>query len=128
MSVLPDEKIEEIVTKNKLVDSKELSGLVKFAKDSNQPLEEILIEKEVVSDDKLGLALADYYKVPFINLSDIDIPDEVLNLLPDRVMRRQKALVFAKDKSGIKIAMLDPTKRDVVEMIAIKTGVKVTAY
>ena len=101
MSVLPDTVIADLVIKNKLLDEKSLAQFVEQAHDFNQPLEEIIIEKKGLSDDKLGQVIADYYKVPFVNLSEVTIPDELLNLLPERVMRRQRVLVFSADSSLI---------------------------
>ncbi len=122
MSVLPDNEIAKLVGELVKPEHRE------YAQNSNLSLEDALIEKEVISDDKLGQLIADYYKVPFVNLSEISVPDELLNLLPDRVIRRQKVLAFGQDSSGIKLAMVDPGKKEVIEMLSQKTGQKIVPY
>ena len=68
MSVLPDKVIASLVLKNKLAPEDKLDECIKFAAESNSPLEEVIIEQGVVDDDKFGQILAGYYKVPFISL------------------------------------------------------------
>lgn len=122
MSVLPDDIIAQ------LVGNKVLPEYLELARSSNSPLEEILIEKKIISDDELGQLLAKHYKVPFINLSEVTIPDELLNLLPERVIRKQKVLVFASDTNGLKLAMVDPNRQEVITMLSQKTGKNVVAH
>lgn len=122
MSVLPDSVIIQLLGK------KVLPEHVELARNSNSPLEEILIEGKIVGDEELGQILAKHYKVPFVNLSKVTIPDDLLNLLPERVIRKQKVLVFASDTNSLKLAMVDPSKQEVVTMLSQKTGKKVEAH
>lgn len=122
MSVLPDSVIIQLLGK------KVLPEHVELARNSNSPLEEILIEGKIVGDEELGQILAKHYKVPFVNLSKVTIPDDLLNLLPERVIRKQKVLVFASDTNSLKLAMVDPSKQEVITMLSQKTGKKVEAH
>lgn len=122
MSVLPDSVIIQLLGK------KVLPEHVEMARNSNSPLEEILIEGKIVGDEELGQILAKHYKVPFVNLSKVTIPDDLLNLLPERVIRKQKVLVFASDTNSLKLAMVDPSKQEVITMLSQKTGKKVEAH
>lgn len=122
MSVLPDSVIIQLLGK------KILPEHVELARNSNSPLEEILIEGKIVGDEELGQILAKHYKVPFVNLSKVTIPDDLLNLLPERVIRKQKVLVFASDTNSLKLAMVDPSKQEVITMLSQKTGKKVEAH
>ncbi len=128
MAILPDDLVASVLAKSKLLDDKKLAEIVLYAKNSNIALEDALQEKNLVADEQFGQALADYFKLPFVNLSKLNIPDEIINVIPDRVMRKQKVMVFERDKTGLKVAVADPNNREVLEMLAKKTGLKVLAY
>lgn len=128
MAILSDELVASVLLKSKLLDDKKLEEIVAYAKNSNIALEDAIQEKNLISDEQYGQALAAYFKLPFINLSKQNISDEVMNVLPDRVMRKQKMVVFARDKTSLKIALADPNNKQVLEMLAKKTGLKVAAH
>ncbi len=129
MAILPDDQLISVVVKARLLDAKKAAEILEYAKNSNIGLDDALLEKAVITDEQLGQALAAYFKLPFINLSRLDIPEEVFGVIPDRVTRKQKVVVFARDKNGVKVAVADPaTSRPVLEMVAKKTGQKVLPH
>src|SRR3989339_1402753 len=104
MAILPDDQLVSVVVKAKLLDAKKAAEILKYAKNSNIGLDDALLEKAVITDERLGQALAAYFKLPFVNLSKLDIPEEVFGVIPDRVTRKQKMVVFARDAKGVKVA------------------------
>ncbi len=87
-----------------------------------------LIECGAVTEDQLSAVIAGYYKVPYITLSKVSIPEDVAHIIPERVARKQKAIAFARDETGVKVAMNDPTNQTIVSLVSRKTGMKVTVY
>ena len=129
MAILPDDQLVNLVVKAKLLDAKKAAEILEYARNSNIGLDDALLEKGAVTDEQLGQALAANFKLPFVNLSKLDIPEEVFNVIPDRVTRRQKIVAFARDTGGVKVAVADPTtSRSVLEMVAKKTGQKVLPH
>ena len=87
-----------------------------------------LIESGVLTEDQISSVVAGYYKVPVIALSKISIPEDVAHIVPERVARKQKAIAFERDANGVKVAMNDPSNKDVLAMVARKTGERALAY
>lgn len=87
-----------------------------------------LIESGVITEEQISSIVAEYYAVPVIALSKVSIPEDVAHIIPERVARRQKAIAFARDASGIKVAMNDPGNKNVLAMVARKTGARAIAY
>jgi len=87
-----------------------------------------LIESGVITEEQLSSVIAGYYKVPYIILSKVSIPEDVARIIPEKVARKQKVIAFARDETEIKIAMNDPTNQTIVSMVSRKTGKKVTVY
>lgn len=123
-----DDQLKSIVLKAGLTDEKRLSDIAASAKNADISLSDALIEKDIISDEHLGLMLADYLKFPFVSLSKIFITEDVYSIIPERLARKYKVIPFARDAGGIKLAMSDPTNTEIQKMIEKKTGAKVVPY
>jgi type II secretory ATPase GspE/PulE/Tfp pilus assembly ATPase PilB-like protein len=126
--LITDDELKKLLISVKVLDDKKLNEVLEYAKNSDVPFKDALIEKDIITDENLGVIIADAKKIPFAVLSKISIPEEAFRIIPERLARKYKAIPFARDKNGIKVAMSDPTNVLIPEMIARKTGQKVYAY
>jgi type II secretory ATPase GspE/PulE/Tfp pilus assembly ATPase PilB-like protein len=126
--IISDDQLKTLLLKDKILDEKRLQEMISFAKDSKVTLTEALIQNDVISDENLGVLEADFLKLPFIILSKISIPEGVFKLIPERIARKQKIVPFARDANGIKLAMADPRNKEIQQLIAKKTGEKLSIY
>lgn len=129
MSALPNEKIVELITKSGLVDTRGLIKVKAFISETKSvdPVN-AFVESGVLTEDQLGTIIAAYYNVPFAKLSKESISEDVAHIIPEKVARRQKALAFARDANGVKVALNDPTNKSILTMVARKTGERALAY
>ena len=81
-----------------------------------------------MTDENMGKIVADLINIPYINLSKLVIPKEVLNIVPEIVAKKQQIIAFERDAQGLKLAMHDPNSSEVVDFISKKTGLKVSVY
>ena len=125
---LPEDKLKGAVLEKGYVDKESLAKVEAFAKSAGISLAAALIEESPITDEQLGAIVADLLGVPFIVLSKITIPPDVAHIIPDKLARKKKAIVFARDKEGVKVAMQDPTDKELLSSIARKTGLKVFSY
>lgn len=126
--IISDEDLKQLLLKTKVLEQDKLNEIVEFAKNSNATFLDALIEKDIVSDENIGILIADHLKIPFIVLSKTSIPDDVYRIIPEKVARKQKAVAFARDQNCVKLAMADPTNKEIIDMVNRKTGQKVVAY
>lgn len=126
--LISDDQLKSLILTVHLLDEKKLDVISEYAKNAQISLADALIEKDIITDENLGILVADHLKIPFIVLSKISIPEEVFRIIPERIARKYKVVPFAKDQDGIKIAIADPNNILVQEMISRKTGQKVYAY
>jgi type IV pilus assembly protein PilB len=111
-----------------LIHEDKLNDLEQFAKDSGSTLEDMLIERDVISDENLGILIADYLKIPFVVLTKTSVPEDVFHIVPEKLARKQKVIAFGRDTNGVKLAMVDPRNTIVQEMIARKTGSRIIPF
>src|SRR4030066_1249305 len=112
-----------------LLDESTIAKAEAYAASTRSPsLLASLVESGVITEDQISTIIADYYKVPVISLSKVSIPEDIAHIIPEKVARKQKAIVFAKDASGVKVALNDPSNQTILALVSKKTGLKVTPY
>jgi type IV pilus assembly protein PilB len=126
--LISDEQLKTLLLNVKLVDQKKFDEVSEYAKNTDIQLTDALIERDIVTDENLGILIADAVKIPFIVLGKITVAEDAFRIIPERLARKYKAIPFMRDKDGIKVAMADPTNKLIQEMIARKTGQKVYPY
>ncbi len=125
---ITDQIIKDLLIKATIIDENGLNPVIEYAKSSGVPLAEAVIEKDIVSDEQLGMLLSDYLKVPFVALSKLSISEDVFHIIPEKMARKQKIIPFEITAQGVKLAMADPTNKEVQDMIIKKTGVPVIPH
>lgn len=126
--LLPDAQIKSLLLQSGQVSEKILLDLQQSAINARISLQEAAIEKDAISDENLGILIANFLKYPFIFLTRVTIPEEILRIVPERLARKYKVICFAKDADGIKLAMANPANAELLEMVSKKTKLKSTPY
>lgn len=126
--IITDEELKTLVLKKNLIDEKGVNLILEYIKNSDTTFYDALIEKNVASDENLGIIIADYLKIPFVVLSKMSIPEEILRIVPERIARKHKIIPFSKDAKSVKVALTNPNKKTLIEMLARKTGLKIIPY
>ena len=126
--VLSDDQLKQILLDQKIAPQTLLDELLALSKQSGISLYDTLIERDVITDEKLGLITANFLGFPFVTLAKTTIPEEVFTLLPEKVARKQKVLTFERSKDGIKLAMANPNNTTILKTLSRKTGEKIISY
>jgi len=90
--------------------------------------EKELIEKKVVTEEKLLSVLSQFFGVPPVDLRKVEIPPEVVKVVPRSTAEKNLLLPFEKKGPNLKIAMADPSDVQTRERIRFTTGFKVQPY
>lgn len=125
---LPDEQLKGLLLDAQLVDSEKIQKAVAYAQEAHIPFVSALTEKGIITDEQIGQVVAASLKLPFVTLSTLTIPEDIFHIIPDKIARKNKAVVFARDADGVKVALSDPENTFLLEMIAKKTGERVLMY
>lgn len=122
------QKLSNALVESGLLTKDQVVLAQKKSEENNLPLEQVLVDEEYISDEHLGQILADFFNVPFVNLSKKNVDESVLRIIPEIVARRQKIIAFERDSGGIKLAMADPDNTEIQRFISKKTGEAVIPY
>jgi type IV pilus assembly protein PilB len=126
--LIADDQLKALLLTAHITDQNGITNAEEFAKTSGATFADALIERDIISDENLGILISDYLKIPFVVLSKISIPEEIFNVIPERFARKYRVVPFSRDNQSVKVAMADPNAKDVMDMITLKTGQPVVPF
>ena len=126
--VISDQELIQLLTKMSLLDEKKVKDVQEYMKNASASFDDALLQLNFISDEQLGITVANYLKIPFVNLSKVSIPQDVFHIVPEKIARKHKVIAFGRDQTGIKIAMADPKNSEIIALISQKTQSKVIPY
>lgn len=126
--IITDDELKKLLLEAKILTDESVAELEQFATNSHSTFEEAVIDKNVISDENLGILTANFIKIPFVSLAKITIPEEIFHIVPERTARKQKVIAFAKDGNTLKLAMADPHNEELIAMVKKKTGLDIVAH
>jgi len=97
---------------------------------TGKSFEQIVEEKQTVSEEALTQAKSTLYNIPFITLSEVGVSPEALALIPESTAKRYILLPFALDRQAntLSVAMKNPLDLGVIDFMEKKTGMRVLAH
>ncbi len=126
---ISDSILETLLGRASLATPEQVTALKEEAARLKRPLQDLVLEKQVVDEKTLVQAFADYTQIPYIELDPAKIPSDVLNLIPERVARQYNAVLFKVDPDGVHhLAMEDPDDVQAVNFIQKEIGTNAKIY
>jgi type IV pilus assembly protein PilB len=112
------EKLTALLINEGLVAQAVLQSAGEEAKKQGKPLLVILNEQGIVDDELLTHATAQVSGVPYVNLSNSLINQDVLSLLPEDIAERFMAVPLAEVQNRLAVAMIDANNVQAVDYLA----------
>src|SRR3990170_8417383 len=120
--LISEEQLKDLILKTGVVTPEKLEEIIQFAKNSKVNLSDALIEKDIISDENLGILIANFLHIPFIVLSKLSISEQIFHIIPEKTARKHKVIPFALDQDGLRLAMVDQTNVEIQNVIGKKTN------
>jgi len=112
------EKLTTLLVEEGLVSRAAIEEASQVASKSNKSLLGVLGEQGLVDDELLTHATAQVSGVPYVNLSNTIISQEILMLLPEDIAERFMAVPLAEVQNRLAIAMIDANNVQAVDYLA----------
>jgi len=84
-----------------------------------------LVETELVDGEVLAKALAEVMSLVYVDLREVQIPKEVLDIIPESTARGHMIIAYEQTDDLLRVAMADPSDRQIVEFIRKKVDMPV---
>lgn len=123
-------KLNLALKQKKLVTDAKLNQLdqAKAQSKSISSWEDFLVEAKAVNEADLLAVKSELLGVPIEDLTKDQIPQDILNLVPEPIAHRHQVISFAKTKDELSLAMVDPEDIQTKEFIQKKTGLKIKTF
>jgi len=114
--------LNKILVDQKIIKLDDLQKLEEEARAKKQTLDQYLIVRKIIPEDRLQELVSKFLGVPAIDLTEQKIPKEVLQIIPEPIARRHQVIAFRKKDKELDLAMIDPEDLQTREFVKKKTG------
>lgn len=118
----------EILIANEVVTSEQVNEALQIQMEQGaKRIGEILIEMGIVDEIEIIRALAEQFDLPMVDLEAIEIPQKIVNEIPQSVARESKIIPLESNDRKIVIAISDPLDLGTLDNIRFMTNKNVEA-
>ena len=128
MFVKDQKKFEQLLTQMKIVTPAQLESAKVESIKTNKPLEDVLSEKNIVSEEDIVKTKSLSSGIPYVKLLSIRVDLKVLKQLDKDYCEKHNLIPFELLEAQIKVAMIDPYDVQAIDYIEKKTGLMVIPY
>jgi type IV pilus assembly protein PilB len=114
---MPPDAFSNVLLSEGLVSAEQLAEAMRVAGTSGKKVHDEVVRLGYAPGDRVMKALAKAHRLKFVNLTEISVPEEVVQLLPESVARENTIFPLAESGSALRIATCDPTDMDAQEKL-----------
>jgi type IV pilus assembly protein PilB len=107
----------EILLRRRLISQDQLAEARQMSKDTHTSLPDCIVKLGYASGDDVMRAVAQEHGREFVDLTEVTIPDNVIELVPESVARENNVLPLSEDEDSLKVIVCDPYDIDTVEKL-----------
>ena len=119
------DRLGELLVKSEQITRDQLKAALQKQKEEGGRLGSNLVKMGVINEPTLVEFLSKHFKVSAINLSQVEVDESVVKIIPADVARKYTIMPVSKAGAKVTIAMLDPTNVFAMDDIKFMTGYNV---
>ncbi len=125
---LSDGAVRELLVGSKKINNATLAELTKFATKHKKSLQELILERKLISEKDLTKAYAASIKSDMVELGSSKLDKKILARIPERIAKQYQAVLFADGPDGPKLAIADPGDLQAIDFLQKLLGKDVKIY
>ena len=121
-------RIGDILLEEQLITQEQLEEALATAKDEKKKIGEAVVELGYATEQSIAEALSSQLGFEYVNLTSVTIPENVLNLIGENVLRRHLMIPYAfnpNNMNQVLVAMADPMDMTAIDDFNIVTNLQV---
>jgi hypothetical protein len=115
-------KIGDVLKEAGLIDDFQIDSALAHQRNWGGRLGAILVELGYVREGELAKALADRLHLPYVNLLDPELSEEITALIKAEIARKYQVVPVRKEGKSLVLAMADPLDLEAMDAIRFITG------
>ena len=113
----PNRDFTELLIRQGTVSREQLREAEQLARDHDMAIGDALVKLDYATGDEVARAMAKFHKLEYVDLSEVRIPEEVVELVPESVARENVILPLAEEEDALKVIVTDPFDIETVEKL-----------
>ena len=114
-----------MLIKRGIISLPELKNLEELSNETGESIRDILFKDDRLDENQLVDILSEQYNVPKIDLSELEIEQEVIDILSDQIVDRYKVVPISRIGNTLTVAMSDPSNMNAQDDIKFLTDYNV---
>ncbi len=115
-------KLGELLIETGLLSDERLLEALKIQDETKRRLGEILIDMKFISEEEMAFALAMQLKIPYIDLGDYPIQENILESIPREISSKFVCVAIRLEHNILNVAMADPLDLNMIKDLQFITG------
>ena len=111
------QEFTDLLLRKGIISLDQLSEAEQVAKDTSTDVGDILIQMEYATPEEVAQALAKFHKIPYVDLREERIAEDVIELVPESVARENMVLPFSVEDGALRILIADPFDLETIEKL-----------
>ncbi|MCO8123640.1 GspE/PulE family protein [Stieleria sp. TO1_6] len=111
------QEFTDLLLRKGVISLDQLSEAEQVSKDTSKDVGEILVQMEYATPEEVAMAMAEFHKIPYVDLREERIADEVIELVPESVARENMVLPFSEEDGALRILIADPFDLETIEKL-----------
>lgn len=128
LSADTEQKIEQIIVQQGILTKDQLESAKQEALKQNVGLTQYLVDTGAIKEDQATKILAMSSNTPYVDLSNVTIPNEVLSIIPRDIAENFTSVAFGVVDGKLNVATVDPQNLQAIDYLSRKTGYPINAY
>lgn len=116
MASQPSEYVNVLLQRS-LVSPDQVTEAEELSKNNNIPLGEALVSLNYVTGEDVCRAMAEHYSLDYIQLSEIKIPEAIIELVPETIARENITIPLSEEGDALRVLLADPMDVETVEKL-----------
>ncbi len=122
MQLYSDKSLYDSLKELEIIPEDLLDDIFDQSQKDNDSLYNLLLRKNVISDENLGKVVADLIELPFVKLTESNIDQHVLHLFPESFAIAQRIVVFGQNEQTFQVATSHPENTYAINLTKTKLG------
>jgi len=121
-------RIGELLIENNLITNEALDKAISYQEKYGGIITQYLLAKGFINSNDLGRCLSAQFGFPYLSISDCNITEDLLKLIPAEMIEKYLFLPVDKYDRSISMVMFDPTNERAVREVENYTGLEGKRY
>ncbi|MBB74839.1 MAG: pilus assembly protein PilB [Planctomycetaceae bacterium] len=107
----------EILLRRGVVSPDQVTEADQMSRETNSTVAECLTKLGYATGEEVTQALAEFHNMEYVDLSEITIPEQIIELIPESVARENVILPLGEEGDGLKVIVWDPFDIETIEKL-----------